>query len=99
MKFPISVLFLAFLIAAAEPGPSVSPAEQLAALAKQGMQIHDNFYAELKKAGHDMPLVTAANQKYHDDAKAWAERATPLVEANPSEPATLDVILAMNEIY
>ena len=98
MTLAIPLLFVALTAATADSTSAVA-AEQLAALAKDGTAIHDNFYAELKKAGHDMPRVAAANQKYNADAKAWAERATPRVEANPDEPASLDVILAMNEIY
>src|SRR5262245_37924141 len=92
-------LILLFAYAAADQSTTVSPAEQLSALATRGIEIDDNFYADLKKAGQDTALVSAANKKYRDDASAWAESAKPLVEANPTEPAALDVILAMNEVH
>lgn len=74
-----------------------SPADQLAALAKEGFAIHDSFYAELKAAKDDNASIEA-NRKYRDDAKAWAARANPMLKAHPSEPAALDVLLAMDEI-
>jgi thiol-disulfide isomerase/thioredoxin len=74
-------------------------AEELAQLAKDGTAIETNFYEELKKAGRDMPLVRAANDKYRVDTSAWAERANSLLKGHPAEPETLDVILTMNEIH
>ena len=74
-----------------------SPADQLTVLAKKGLAIHDNFYAELKTAKDDK-AVSEANRKYRDDANAWAAQANPLLKAHPSEPAALDVVLAMDEI-
>jgi thiol-disulfide isomerase/thioredoxin len=96
LAFPFIVLFAQ---AAADQSGTVSLTEQLAAVAKRGMEIRDNFYADLKRAGQDGPLVTAANNKYRADASAWAQGARPLVEANPTEPAALDVVLAMNEVH
>lgn len=92
-------LVVVLACAAADESKTVSPAEQLAALARRGFEIHDNFDSDLRQARHDRTLVSAANQKYHDDAAAWAKSVTPLIEANPTEHATLDVILAMNEIH
>lgn len=89
---------LLLALAAADAPPAASPAEQLAALAKEGTAIRDTFHADLKKAAHDRPLVIAANDKYFADGAAWAKRAAPLVEAHPSEPAALEVILAMHEM-
>jgi thiol-disulfide isomerase/thioredoxin len=100
MTMTIVIPLLVLLVCApADELKKVEPAEQLAALAKHGIQIHDNFYSELRKAGQDRTLVSDANKKYRDDAAAWAKSATPLIEANPTESATLDVILAMNKIY
>jgi thiol-disulfide isomerase/thioredoxin len=96
LGFPLIILLAC---AAADEAKTVSPAEQLAALAKRGIEIHDNFYSELRKAGQDRALASAANNKYRDDAAAWAASVTPLIEANPTEHATLDLILAMNEIH
>jgi thiol-disulfide isomerase/thioredoxin len=91
----LSISLLLFALALADD----SPAGQLTALAKEGPAIQDNFYAELKKAGRDTRAVSEANRKYRADAKAWAERATPLLKAHPSEPAALDVVLALDKIY
>ncbi len=97
MIYSIPILLLSFF--AADQTPSPSPADQLAGLAKEGTAIHDNFFAELTKAGHDMARVTAANENYRADSSAWAERAGELLKAHPAEPASLDVILAMNEVH
>jgi thiol-disulfide isomerase/thioredoxin len=96
LVFPLVVLSVCV---PPDESKTVAPADQLAALAKRGIEIHDNFYSELRKAGHDRALVSEANKKYRDDAADWAKSAMPLIEANPTEPATLDVILAMNEIH
>jgi thiol-disulfide isomerase/thioredoxin len=96
MTYWISVLLIS--LGAADSSTSPSPADQLATLAKEGAAINAAFYAELKKAGHDMPRVSAANKKYSDDSSAWAKRARVLLKAHPAEPAALDVILAMAEI-
>lgn len=98
MTIVIPLLVLLVCAPADEP-KTVGSAGQLAALAKRGNEIHDNFYSELRKAGQDRTLVSESNNKYRDDAAAWAKSATPLIEANPTESATLDVILAMNKIY
>jgi thiol-disulfide isomerase/thioredoxin len=98
MYVGISLVFL-LACATADESKTSSTTEQLAALTKRGIEIHDAFYSELKKAGHDRQLIAAANNKYHEDATAWAETAMPLIEANPTEPATLDLILAMNKIH
>ena len=90
---------LLVVYAAGDPSTTVSPAEQLSALAKRGIEIRDNFYADLKKASQDRSKVSEANHKYRADASAWAQSVKPLVEANPTEPAALDVILAMNEVH
>jgi len=96
----LAALFIVLVAHAfAEQSTTDSVGEQLAALAKRGIEIRDNFNADLKKAGQDMPLVSAANDKYRSDAKAWSQRAAALVAAHPAEPAALDVILAMSEIY
>ena len=98
MSVSISFLFVALATGiAADAAPAASPAEQLAALTKEGTAIHDNFYAELKLAKQDQPRVIAANDKYHADTAAWAARAEPLIRAHPAEPAALDVIIAMAE--
>ncbi len=97
MFYAIPFLLIAFF--AVDPNPSPSPAEQLMALAKEGTAIHDDFRAELKKAGHDMPRVHAANDKYRDDSYAWAKRARATLKAHPAEPAVLDLILTMDQIY
>src|SRR4051812_44442444 len=100
MPMTIVIPLLVLLVCApADESKTVGSAEQLAALAKRGNEIHDNFYSELRKAGQDRTLVSEANNKYRDEAAAWAKSATPLIEANPTESATLDVILAMNNIY
>jgi thiol-disulfide isomerase/thioredoxin len=100
MPMTLLVPFIAFFAqAVAGQSTTVSSAEQLAAFAKRGTEIRDKFYANLKKAGRDTALATAANEKFHEDASAWAQRGTILVEANPAEPAALDVMLAMNEIH
>src|SRR5262245_22121073 len=96
LLFPLLVLSVC---APPDESKTASTADQLAALAKRGIEIHDNFYSELRKAGQDRARVSELNKKYSDDAAAWAKSATPLIEANPTEPATLDVILAMNEIH
>lgn len=93
----IPLIIIPFL-SSDSPSP-VSPASQLAQLAKDGTAIETTFYAELKKAGRDMPQVSAANDKYRKDAAAWAIRANSLLKAHPAEPETLDLILAMNEIH
>jgi hypothetical protein len=95
--YSIPLLLVPFL--AADPLPSDSPADQLVRLAKEGTAIQANFYAELTKAGHEMPRVTAANEKYRAESSGWAARASALLKAHPAEPATLDVILAMSEIH
>jgi thiol-disulfide isomerase/thioredoxin len=97
MTYSIPLLLLSFV--AADGAPSASPAEQLAGVAKEGTAIRNDFYAELKKAGRDMPRVIAANKKYRDDSSAWGTRASALVKAHPAEPATLDVILTMSQIH
>ena len=74
-------------------------ADQLLQLAKDGTAIETNFHEELRKAGRDMPQVSALNKKYRADTSEWAERANSLVKAHPAEPETLDVILTMNEIH
>jgi D-alanyl-D-alanine carboxypeptidase (penicillin-binding protein 5/6) len=97
MIYSIPLLLVSFF--AADPVQSHSPADQLAALAQEGIAIRDNFRAELKQAGHDMPKVIEANNKYRADASDWVERASVPLKAHPAEPAALDVILAMNEIF
>jgi len=97
MIYSILILLISFF--AADPTSSPSPADQLAGLAKEGTAIHDNFHAELTKAGHDMARVLAANEKYRADSSAWAERASVLLKAHPAELAALDVILAMDQIH
>lgn len=97
MIYSIPLLLLSLL--AAGPAPSASPADQLAAMAKEGTAIRDNFKAELKKAGRDMSRVYAANDKYRADSSEWAKRAAVLLKAHPAEPAALDLILAMNEVH
>jgi thiol-disulfide isomerase/thioredoxin len=89
-------LFVPFLLVALAFADD-SPADQLTALAKEGIAIHDNFYVELKAAKDDK-ASSEANRKYRDDAKAWAARANPLLKSHPSEPAALDVVLVMKEI-
>jgi thiol-disulfide isomerase/thioredoxin len=93
----IAVVLMALL--GADPVPAVSPAEQLAQLAKEGGLIEDHFHAELKKAGRDKAQVTAANDKYRADCSAWADQANALLKAHPAEPATLDVILVLSDIH
>ena len=66
---------------------------------RRGPPSRTTSHAELNKAGHDMPRVIAANEKYHADSSAWAKRASALLKAHPAEPAALDVILAMNQIH
>ncbi len=92
-----SAPLLLFLFFAAEP--PASPADQLVELEKEGAAIKNNFHTALKEADHDRPRVIAANEKYRADSLAWAKRASALVKAHPAEPATLDVILTMNQIY
>ncbi len=70
MIYSIPLLLLPFF--AAGPTPTASPADQLAGLAKEGTAIHNGFHAELTKAGHDMPRVIAANEKFFADSSAWA---------------------------
>lgn len=94
-----SILVLLLSFAAADAPPSTSPADQLLEFAKQGTAIQKNFDSELRKAGHDMPRVSAANEKYRSDSSAWADRASVLLKAHPAEPATLDVILVMEDIH
>src|SRR5436305_192675 len=92
-----SVPFLLLPFFAAEP--PASPADQLVELAKEGAAIKNDFHAALKEAAHDMPRVSAANEKYRADSLAWAKRASALLKSHPAEAATLDVILALNQIY
>jgi thiol-disulfide isomerase/thioredoxin len=94
--FPLIVLLAC---APAEESKTDSSAEQLAALVERGIEIRDTFESDLKKAGRDRPLVSAANKQYRADAADWAKSATELIEANPTEPATLDVLLQMDKIY
>ena len=61
MNYSFPLILVALL--AADPVPPNSPAEQLVQLAKEGNSIHETFYAELTKAGRDMPKVSAANDK------------------------------------
>lgn len=98
----MTVAFSLILLCVYLPGGESSmdsPAEQLSALAKRGIEIRDNFHADLKKASQDSSKVGEANEKYRADTFAWARSVKSLVVANPAEPAALDVILVLDEVH